>query len=387
MLFRVRKIVNKDIVILVDNLCTLNNNPFEPFEELKEILYNKDYVIGAFEYIKLWNKWESNNNKNFLNVFKYYTNLKGFSFNIEKKPEKIAETQTNSLENIKKILNSDLVNYETFCLLSEKVKRLEATTEDKYKIEKYIYFSKFKLDKNFNDEKIFKKRYHKKLHILKGYLYNKFHNNKNIEENERIINNICKNINKNSENEKAKESNNKYKNFYEINKNIKSLDEKYYNNKFDKKIIETKYKYFLQLEKILKEKDNKIKKNILTDKKDELINIFNCKEFKLVFEQRAIKEATNKKILSLINSVYGMFGLEIKNVQETTNNEDNKRNEHLETKLMDCIPKCYIDYEEYIKKYKNNDEEYMKYFKQLVKEKKEKKKKDLTIEDFIIDFS
>jgi hypothetical protein len=269
--------------------------------------------------------------------------------------------------------------------LGEKVRKLEATTEDKYKIEKYMYFSKFKLDKDFKDEKVFKDNYYKKLHILKGYLYNKFHNEKNKTDNDKVFNNICNNIKEEPKNDKAKENNIKYKNFYEINKNVESLDEKYFNNKFDKKIIETKYKYFLQLENILKEKDGKIDKDILTNKKDDLVNIFNSKEFKIVFEQRTIKETTPKKLLGSLNSVYNMFGLELENIRESGGNIKYKK-EHLEIKLMDCIPKCYVDYEEYINKYKNNDVDYMKCFVKLVKEKQQKKKKELTIEDFIIDF-
>jgi hypothetical protein len=387
MLFRVRNIVNKNINILVDKLITLNTNKYEQFQEVKQTIYDNDYTLNAFEYIKCWNKWESNNNKNFLNVFKYYTTLKGFTFNIEKKPEGKIETQTNSIDNIKKILESELINYDTFCKLSEKVKKLEATTDDKYKIEKYMYFSKFKLDKDFKDEKVFKDEYYKKLHLLKGYLYNKFHNEKYKLDNETILNNICKNIKDDNINEKAKESNIKYKNFYEINKNVETLDEKYYNNKFDKKIIENKHKIFLQLEDIMKEKDGKIDKELLTTKKDDLVNIFNSKEFKIIFEQRTIKEATPKKLLGSLNSVYNMFGMEIENIYETQNNKDGKRKGHLEVKKMDCIPKCYTDYEQYINKYRNNDIDYMKYFIKLVKEKKQKKKNNFTIEDFIIDFS
>lgn len=402
MLFRVRNVVNKNINILVDPLIILNNNPYETFEELKEVIYDKTYVINAFEYIKIWNKWESNNNKNFLNVFYYYTNIKGFNFNIENKPERLIEKQSNALDNIKKILSSELVDYDTFCNLSEKVKKIEATTEDKYKIEKYMYFSKFKLDKDYINEKLFKNNYYKKLHILKGYLYNKFHNEKNKVDNDQIFTNIINNIreikyNDDDDGEKVKkvkklhkkevENNIKYKNFYEINKNVESLDKKYYNNNFDKKIIETKYKYFLQLEKMMKEKNGRIDKEFLTNKKDDLVKIFNSKEFKNIFEQKAIIEVTPKKLLGSINSVYNMFGVEIKNVYETTNDKDNKRKGHLQIKKMDCIPKCYVDYEEYINKYKNNDEKYMKFFVELVKERKQKKKKELTIEDFLIDFS
>lgn len=391
MLFRVRNIKNDNINILIGTNCiTLNNNHYDQFQEVKKSLYDDDYIINAFEYIKLWNKWESNNNKNFLNVFKYYTLLKGFNFNIEKKPEGKIEAQTSSINAIERILKVDLINFETFQQLSEKVKKTEATTEDKYKIEKYIYFTKFKLDKNYNDPKDFKDKYYKKLHILKGYLYNKFYNEKNKKDNEKLLYNICKNIKDDIINEKQAISNIKYKNFYEINKNIEKLDESYYNNKFDKKIIEAKYKYFVQLENILKVENGQINKDILTDKKDELLNIFNSKEFKILFEHRTIKEATIKKLLGSINSVYNLYGLEINNVRETIRNKDKKskitNNEHLEINKMDCIPNCYNDYEEYIKKYFNNDIEYMKYFNKLVKEKQQKKKREITIEDFIIEF-
>lgn len=139
------------------------------------------------------------------------------------------------------------------------------------------------------------------------------------------------------------------------------------------KIIEMKYKYFTQLKNIMKEKEGNIDKNILTNKKDDLVNIFNSKEFKKIFNSRTIKneKATPKKLLGSLNSVYNMFGVELENIRESGGNVKYKK-EHLETKLMDCIPKCYVDYEEYINKYKNNDVDYMNnecfnYIKKLLK--------------------
>ena len=57
-----------------------------------------------------------------------------------------------------------------------------------------MLFRSFKLDKDFNDVAVFKHEYYKKLHILKGYLYNKFHNEKNKINNEKVFENICNNI-------------------------------------------------------------------------------------------------------------------------------------------------------------------------------------------------
>jgi hypothetical protein len=57
---------------------------------------------------------------------------------------------------------------------------------------------------------------------------------------------------------------------------------------------------------------------------------------------------------------------------------------------MDCIPKCYNDYEAYINRYINNDIDCMKYFAKLVKDKKDNKvnnNADIKLEDFIVDFS
>ena len=67
-----------------------------------------------------------------------------------------------------------------------------------------------------------------------------------------------------------------------------------------------------------------------------------------------------------------MFGVEIKNITEGTYKY---RTEHLEIKKMDCIPKCYTDYEQYINKYRNNDidtyininNECFNYIKKLIK--------------------
>ena len=398
MLFRIRKFVNNSINILVDPLVVYKDEPFIPFQEVKENIFkDTETLINSFEYVKLWNKWEDYNNINFIKVFQYYTNLKGFKFNLEKKPEKKIENQTSSKDNITSILESQLIDYDQFQKLSKRVKSNDATTDEKYQIEKYIYFTKFKLDKDFKDVKVFKDNYYRKLHILKGYLYNKFNNNKDETENmlERISNNI-KSVKYDDEgniikelNDKEIKTNNKFHNYHEITKNIETLDEKYYNNKFDKKIIESKYKYFQQLQKILKVKDGKINKDILTDRKDDLLKIFNDKEFKVIFETRTIKDATPKKLLGSLNSVYKDYGLEINNIQETTTNKDNKRNEHLEVNNMDCIPKCYNDYEAYIKRYINNDIECMKYFSKLVKDKKDNKVNNnakIKLEDFIVDF-
>jgi hypothetical protein len=399
MLFRIRKFVNNSINILIDPLVVYKDEPFIPFQEVKENVFkDPETLINSFEYVKLWNKWEDYNNINFIKVFEYYTNLKGFKFNLEKKPEKKIENQTSSKDNITTILESKLITYDEFQKLSKKVKSNDATRIEKFQIEKYIYFTKFKLDKDFKDEKVFKDNYYRKLHILKGYLYNKFNNNKKDTADmlERISNNI-KSVKYDDEgnitkelNEKEIKTNNKFHNYQEITKNIEALDEKYYNNKFDKKIIESKYKYFQQLQKIMKVKDGKIDKDILTDRKDDLLKIFNDKEFKVIFESRSINDATPKKLLGSLNSIYNNYGLEINNKYETTNNKDNKRNGYLEVNNMDCIPTCYNDYEAYIKRYINNDIDCMKYFAKLVKDNKDNKVNNnakLKIEDFIIDFS
>jgi hypothetical protein len=395
MLFRIRKFVNNDINILIDPLVSYKDDPFIPFQEVKENVFkDPETLINSFQYVKLWNKWEDYNNINFLKVFEYYTNKKGFKFNLEKKPEKKIENQTSSKDNIIRILESKLIDYNEYQQLSKRVKSNDATTDEKYQIEKYIYFTKFKLDKDFKDEKVFKDNYYRKIHILKGYLYNKFNNNKKdtIDMLERILSNIkYDKYDDNGEivkklNDKDIQRNKKFEIYYEINKNIESLDEKYYNNKFDKKIIETKYKYFQQLQKILKVKDGKIDKDILTERKDDLINIFNDKEFKVIFETRTIKDATPKKLVGSINSVYNDYGLEVNNIRMGTSKN---RTEHLEIDNMECIPKCYNDYEAYINRYINNDIDCMKYFQKLVKDKKDNKinnNANIKIEDFIIHF-
>jgi hypothetical protein len=325
-----------------------------------------------------------------------------FNFILEKKPEKKPkkkneEDQPSSQYNIIRILSSKLIDYDEFKKLSTRVKSNDATTDEKYQIEKYIYFTKFKLENDFKDEKRFKDHYYRKIHILKGYLYNKFNNNKKetMQMLERISNNI-KNEKYNDDgdlikklNDKEVITNKKFNNYYEITKNIETLDEKYYNNKFDKKIIETKYKYFQQLQKILKIKDGKIDKDILTDRKDDLLNIFNDTEFKVIFETRSIKDSTNKKILGSINSVYNDYGLKINNIKGTTNNDNNKRIGYLKVDNMECIPKCYNDYEAYINRYINNDIDCMKYFQKLVKDKKDNKvnnNDNIKLEDFVILF-
>ena len=197
------------------------------------------------------------------------------------------------------------------------------------------------------------------------------------------MNQILNNIKDDPKNDKQKESNIKYKNFKDVNKFIENLDSKYYNNKFDKKIIQDKYKYFEKLQNIMKDKNNVIDKDILTNKKDELLEIFNDKKFKVIFESRDIKDATPKKLLGSLNSVYNMFGYELNNNRESSSSKD--RTFNIKIDIMDCIPKHYIDYEEYLNKHINNDIEYMKYFKTLI-DKTEKKIKKIDIDEFIIYF-
>jgi hypothetical protein len=375
MLFRIRKFVNRNIMILVDRLVIMKDEPFISFYEIKDALYDDDYVLNSFEYVKLWNKWENDNNKNFLNVFSYYTEQKGFKFNLEKKPH-IVSSVTSVEAVINAILESELITSSDFAELSNKVKKNEASTEDKYKIEKYIYFTKFNLDKDFNDYVKFKECYYKKLHILKGYLYNKFHDKKNMINEEKMIENIYENIKSKCKNEKEEKKNLKFKRFQNINDMINKIDNVYYANKFDKNIIEAKFKFFQDLQKIMKVKDGKVDKDILKDQKDELVKIFNDKKFKTVFDTRIIEKTTPKKLLGSLNTVYDAFGMEIKSKQDGNGKH---RTEYLIVKKMDCIPESYVSYEKYLKKHINNDIEYMSDFVTLVERYKEKK---ITKEDF-----
>ena len=365
MLFRVRNIVNTNINILVDKFITINNSPYDSFDFIKGCLYDKEHVLTAFEYIMIWNKWESNNTKNFLKVFKYYTELKGFTFNLEKKDKEKIEPQTNTKEYITTLLNSDLVDKDEFLLLTNKTKKLEATTEDKFKIEKYIYFTKFELDKDFNDEVVFKEKYYKQMHILQGYLYNKFYNDKYKENNEKLIKKIHDNM--------EKKDDSKYKKFYDLNNVIEKIDEKYYNNSFNKNIIELKHNFFIQIEKLLKEKDGIINKDVLTKKKDDILTIINDKAFKTVYNTRTIndKDATPKKLLGSISSVFENFGVHIENKRLTT--KTNKiRDEVLIITHNEAIPESYIDFD--------------KFYNKFVEKHKIKIEKKNDLKQFIIEF-
>ena len=375
MLFRIRRFVNTNINILVDRLVVFSDEPFIPFQDIKEGLFDDDYEINKFEYIKLWNKWENDNNKNFMNVFKYYTECKGFNFNFEKKAGKVSSV-TSAIPVIEQILQSDLISNKTYLELADKIKNNEATTEDKFKIEKYMYFTKFHLDDDFDDIITFKKCYYRKLHILKGYLYNKFHNKETSLNEEEMIMNIYENIKDKTENKKNDKKNLKFKSYCDLNSTIKRLDENYFANKFDRVIIEKKFKYFQDIQKIMKVKNGKIDKDILTDRKDDLVKILNDKKFKIVFDCLSIKDPSPKKLLGSLNTIYESFGMELKNIQS---GKFKYRTENLIVKNMLCIPTCYIDYEKYIKKYINNDIEYMSDFTAMVEKYKEKK---ISKEDF-----
>ena len=149
-----------------------------------------------------------------------------------------------------------------------------------------------------------------------------------------------------------KKDDSKYKKFYDLNNVIEKIDEKYYNNSFNKNIIELKHNFFIQIEKLLKEKDGIINKDVLTKKKDDILTIINDKAFKTVYNTRTIndKDATPKKLLGSISSVFENFGVHIENKRLTT--KTNKiRDEVLIITHNEAIPESYIDFDKFYNKF------------------------------------
>ncbi len=211
-----------------------------PFEEIKESLYGNTEV-NSYQYIRLWNKFENDNSiHSFLNIFMYYCKLKNYTCKINEKIVKSYNKEKVNY-NVIDIYNAKSINKEIFVNLMNKIKNNNTTREEKLSVEKYIYGDKFDLDFNKLKEKDFKK-YYQKIHVLKGFLLGLKERNKKQEEH--LSKNMKSNQKRNKNNDKLKK---KYDNFFEIFDDIKTIDEKYHNNCFDKNIIEKKYKYYLRI--------------------------------------------------------------------------------------------------------------------------------------------
>jgi hypothetical protein len=343
MLFRVRQTTDNNIMILADSKISMKSwSNIIPFEEIKLSLYGDD-ELTSYQYIRLWNKFENNNsNIAFLNIFSYYCKLKKFDLILDNKIIKGYNKEKINY-NVIDIYNAETIDKEKFNRLMIKIKNNEATKEEKTSVEKYIYADKFDLDFNKLTENNFKK-YYQKIHILKSFLLGLKERNKKQEEH--LMKNMKINHKRNKNNDKLKK---KYENFFKIFDDITTIDDNYYNNCFDKKIIENKHKYYLNLMNLLELNDKKLDRDDLIKKFDNIYEILNNNIFRITFNMGKLdkqqfyenKKVNTKLLLGKLNGILDNFGIQMKSIKE--GNNDNRKY-YYKLEPLKFLPKKYIEY-------------------------------------------
>ena len=179
MLFRIRHIVNKKVIIYAKNLISYTLPLIVSFEEIRDSMY-KDYPIPPLTYIELWNKWErDNNNLYLLDIFIYYATVKGHTITIRNDNEYVTDIDNNDKMNsedditneeniiMKNIFESELVSDDIYNGLLDKINNNNAVRSDKYKIDKYVNYTLWKLSDNIEYDEF--KKYYNKLGLLRNY--------------------------------------------------------------------------------------------------------------------------------------------------------------------------------------------------------------------------
>jgi hypothetical protein len=304
-----------------------------PFEEIKTSIYDNS-SINSYQYIRLWNKFEiMNANIAFLNIFSYLCKLKNYKYIVNNKVVK-SYNKEKANYNVIEIYNAKNIDNDEYNLLMKKIKQNNSTKSEKLSVEKYIYVDKFDLNLNKKTEKDFKK-YYQKTHIIKGFLLG-FRDNKN--------NNKVSNI------KLKKKLPKKYENILGIYEEITTLDEKYYNNSFDKKILDGKYKYYSDLINLLDLNNKKLDKNEFINKIDDVCNILNNDIFRTTFNMNKFdktllytKESTVniKLLLGKLNTIFDNFGVYMKLIKK--GNNDNRQNFYI-LEPIKILPKKYKDF-------------------------------------------
>jgi hypothetical protein len=147
----------------------------------------------------------------------------------------------------------------------------------------------------------------------------------------------------------------KYENFFEIFDDITTIDDNYYTNCFDKKIIENKHKYYLELIDLLKLNDKKLDRYDLIKKFDNIYEIINNNEFRMTFrmtfnmgkiDKQQLYEDGNGKVntkllLGKLNGVLDNFGIQMKSFKSGDN--DNRKY-YYKLEPLKYLPKKYIEY-------------------------------------------
>jgi hypothetical protein len=343
MIFRVRQITDNNILILADNKISMKSwSNIIPFEEIKLSLYGDD-ELNSYQYIRLCNRFENmNSNLAFLNIFTYFCKLKNFDLCIDNKIIN-GYNKKKVNYNVIDIYNANTIDKNDFNKLMINIKNNNATKEEKISVEKYIYIEKFDLDIDKMEEKDFKK-YYQKIHVLKGFLLGLKERNKKQEEH--LIKNMKVNHKRNRNNDKLKK---KYENFFEIFDDITSIDENYYTNCFDQKIIEYKHKYYLELIDLLELNDKKLDRDDLIKKFNNIYEIINNNEFRMTFNMGRIDKqqlyedgkVNTKLLLGKLNGILDNFGIQMKSFKSGDN--DNRKY-YYKLEPLNFLPKKYIEY-------------------------------------------
>jgi hypothetical protein len=236
MLARIRNPKNNTIHILLDSYMTFNGLfDVMTFEEYYNIMYD-DEPVNGISYIKLWNKWEQDNANNlWLDIFKWYSIKKGHKFTINNDTKEERETQKqiyndnivkfniklsgekaeiiynalllkqyqdkiiieNSFKSDDQLIRETIIsnpylndedieilngidirnNWDNMEIVSDRIKKGNATTQDKINFEKSLYYHYFGLDSltTYDD---FKEFYYNKIDSVK--LYHQLHNINNL---------------------------------------------------------------------------------------------------------------------------------------------------------------------------------------------------------------
>jgi hypothetical protein len=317
MLARIRTITDPNILILAPEHMVLQGLYYcKTFQDIKTI--NMDKKVDGLRYIETWNKWEQDNKRFFLDIFKWYGDRKGHKITIpiiksksdnplkvekqtakEDRPKKRYKVSIKDLNKIKDVMdidfslssvfNAKLLDNEEIIEVTEKTKNNIATREDKLNYEKTIYYNVFKLDPSITLGEF--ETYYRKLHILKGF------------------------------NTLKKWEDHKYK---------LDTNDTEYRSKFDKDILRNKLNYFNTIKKIINFNDkNFVKKSDFDNISDNLVTIFKDDYFKTLYNIE--KDVTfnpsskyyNHSILNTINIAFNEVGIMLKGKNKRFGNEIN----------------------------------------------------------------
>ena len=110
MLARVRNPKSLTINILIANFDMKLTGLYDiiPFEKYYRIMFG-DEPVNGLSYIKSWNKWETDNSKYWLDVFKWYGLQKGHTFEIIQTSKDEYSTEAKKLEETKIRLNINIM--------------------------------------------------------------------------------------------------------------------------------------------------------------------------------------------------------------------------------------------------------------------------------------